>query len=168
MASLGDVAEFRWKARKSATRASSEECARLRQGPRFPRADRKTARRDESRIAEASRAPMTRVQSRALRYGDSSNFVGLPRKRHKIPPIQQSRHFTGALSQASTSYDSARRTHRKNVVSNPRLINSRPNLLTDRRLQTAQASLDLRYARQPPNADWLFLVRFLKVTHALH
>jgi hypothetical protein len=34
--------------------------------------------------------------------------------------------------------------------------------------QTAQASLDLTYARQPPNADWLFLVRFLKVTHALH
>jgi hypothetical protein len=101
MASLGDVAEFRWKARKSATRASSEECARLRQGPRFPRADRKTARRDESRIAEASRAPMTRVQSRSLRYGDSSNFVGLPRKRHKIPPIEQSRHFTGALSQAT-------------------------------------------------------------------
>ena len=52
-------------------------------------------------MPESSRAPMTRVHSRTRRYGDSSNFVGLPRKRHKIPPIEQSRHFTGALSQAT-------------------------------------------------------------------
>ena len=169
MESLGDIAEL----------MESEEVGdeRVVRGARVvaPRTafakgrsqGRATGRKSDAR---SSRAPMTRVHSRARRYGDSSIFVGLPRKRHRIPPIQQGRLYWSSKSsdEASLSNDSARRTHRKNVVSNPRLINSRPNLLTDRRLQTAQASLDLRYARQSLNADWLFLVRFLKVTHAVH
>ena len=53
----------------------------------------------------------TRVQSRTRRYGDSSNFVGLPRKRHKIPPRSSKPPLywsSKPSDEASTSYNSER------------------------------------------------------------